>query len=126
MDVGGAPPESRYYDKALLGNIDNRAEYWIKSRSQLFPEYEEQIALELELSIRDGLPEIKTDGVSETEAQMQETIRLKQAEWNVRIITAAPEDVDRLYAQAVEELNELGAGKIYEEKTALYDKTYGK
>ena len=55
----------------------------------------------------------------------EEIIRLKQAEWNVRIITAAPEDVDRLYAQAVEELIELGAGRIYEELTALYDQTYG-
>ena len=55
----------------------------------------------------------------------KEIIRLKQAEWNVRIITAAPEDVDRLYAQAVEELIELGAGRIYEELTALYDQTYG-
>ena len=79
----------------------------------------------MDISVRDGRPEVKLDGVSETEARMQGTIREKQIEWVVKIIAAAPEDVDRLYAQAVEELNELGVGKIYEELTALYDQTYG-
>ena len=123
---GGAPPEEAWGDKyfVVMGQAFSQ-DTWIEVTSGRYPEYAERIRLNMDISVRDGRPEVKLDGVSETEARMQGTIREKQIEWVVRIIAAAPEDVDRLYAQAVEELNELGVGKIYEELTALYDQTYG-
>jgi hypothetical protein len=115
-----------WFDKifVVMGRAFSEDTY-VQNLSASFPEYAERIRLNMDISVRDGRPEVKLDGVSETEARMQGTIREKQIEWVVRIIAAAPEDVDRLYAQAVEELDELGAGMIYEELTSLYDQTYG-
>jgi putative aldouronate transport system substrate-binding protein len=123
---GGDSPELMWFDKifVVMGRAFS-ADTYVEDTSARFPEYAERIRLNMDISVRDGRPEVKLDGVSETEARMQGTIREKQIEWVVRIIAAAPEDVDGLYARAVEELDELGAGKIYEELTALYDQTYG-
>ena len=123
---GGTSTELAWGDKYFV--VMGRAfsmDTWIEVRSGTFPEYADRIRLLMDISLRDGRPEAKLDGVSETEARMQDTIRERQIEWVVKIIAAAPEDVDRLYAQAVEELNELGVGEIYEELTSLYDQTYG-
>lgn len=123
---GGDSPELMWFDKyfVVMGQAFSQ-DTWIEVRSGTFPEYADRIRLLMDISLRDGRPAVKLDGVSETEARMQGTIREKQIEWVVKIIAAAPEDVDRLYEQAVEELDELGVGKIYEELTAMYDQTYG-
>jgi len=120
------PWETAWYDKAwMLSGQAVTSEAELTARASQFPGYEPIIA-QADLMMLNGVkPRFAFPVPIDAERRYRDIVREKQVDFIVQIVVADPEDVEKNYNSAIEELLDLGARQIIEERASAYDEAFG-
>ena len=121
----GDPAELRWYDK---GNIISCGplcvDIYAADTHATFPDYTTAIDFYIGSVSRNVVPRILSQQPPDGRVDLRWTLWHRQKEWIAEIILADPDDVESLFATAIQELNHLGMGEYIDQSRNAFDRSY--
>ena len=123
---GAEPPEPRWYDKGNIMSCGPLCADLYRADNQFrFPNYKTELDLYIDFASRNVFRSVIVPQPFEADRTFPiSELRARQKEWIARIILASPDQVDSLYASAIEDLNLIGMADYITRSRAVFQQHY--